>query len=232
MIKCIIFDAYGTLISTGNGSIDAVKQILLNKELHISPEEFYKKWKELHRNHIDGLTSFINEKSVFEKDLKALYAFYDINGDYKKDVIYMINSLKNRSAYPETNNVLNILSKLFYICIGSTTDTEPLLNNLKKNNIKIDAVFTSEFLKIYKPQKNFYLEILNKTGFKPSEVLFVGDSLIDDIYGPQQINIMTCLVKRKSILYDNKIHPDYTINNLEEIFFIPPVQEIIKQKKV
>ncbi len=231
MIKCIIFDAYGTLISTGNGSVDAVRKILKDKSIDISPKEFYDKWKSFHRLHIDGLTSFINEKTIFENDLKELYDFYDINGDYKKDVVHMLDSLKNRRAYPETVDVLNALSKVFYICIGSTTDSEPLFNNLKKNGIKADAVFTSESLKVYKPQKNFYLEILNKTGYKENEVLFVGDSLIDDIYGPQQINIITCLVKRKRVADYDKIHPDYTINSLDEILSIPPVKEAIKNSK-
>ena len=227
MIKCIIFDAYGTLLSTGNGSVDAVREILKGKNISIAPEEFYRKWKELHRKHIDELISFINEKTIFEKDLKALYDFYNIDGDYRKDVRYMLDSLENRQAYPEVNKVLNLLSKAFYICIGSTTDSKPLLNDLKKNNINVNAVFTSESVGIYKPKKEFYLEILNKTGYNESEVLFVGDSLIDDNYGPQQLNIKTCWVNRKDASYDDKIRPDYIINSLEELLSIPIIKKII-----
>lgn len=231
MIKCIIFDAYGTLISTGSGSVDAVRKILKDKNINISPEEFYSKWKVLHRKHIDEITLFVNEKSIFEKDLKVLYDFYSIDGDYRKDVRYMLDSLENRQAYPETVDVLNVLSKAFYLCIGSTTDSKPLLNDLKRNNINVDAVFTSEFLGVYKPKKDFYLEILNKTGYKEDEVLFVGDSLLDDVYGPQLVNIKTCWINRKNTSPDDKRCPDYIISNLEELLYVPILKEIIDSKK-
>lgn len=226
MIKCIIFDAYGTLLSTGNGSVNAVSKILKGKNISIAPEEFYGKWKEFHRKHIDGLVSFVNEKTIFEKDLKALYEFYNIDGDYRNDVGYMLDSLENRQAYPEAVNVLNVLSKAFYLCIGSTTDSKPLLNDLKRNSINVDTVFTSESLELYKPKKDFYLEILNKTGYKENEVLFVGDSLIDDIYGPQQLDIKACWVNRKNVSYD-KIRPDYIIKSLEELLTISIINEVI-----
>ena len=50
MLKAIIFDAYGTLISTGNNSVKAAERILLlNKRPDISPAEVYGRWKKLHR---------------------------------------------------------------------------------------------------------------------------------------------------------------------------------------
>ena len=43
MIKAIVFDAYGTLISTGKGSIEAAGKILaINNCGDIGPKEFYK----------------------------------------------------------------------------------------------------------------------------------------------------------------------------------------------
>ena len=49
----IIFDEYGTLISTGSGSFDATRKILsLQNEKHIYENKFYAKWKEYHRLHM------------------------------------------------------------------------------------------------------------------------------------------------------------------------------------
>jgi len=84
MIKYIIFDVYGTLISTGTGSIDATTKILENKNVNINPNDFYNMWKLLYKKHINNLSSFINEESIFRLDLKELYSIYNINGDYKK----------------------------------------------------------------------------------------------------------------------------------------------------
>ena len=217
MIKYIIFDAYGTLISTGTGSVDAARKILKNRNVNISPEEFYSRWKNLHRKHIDNLTAFLNEESIFHLDLKELYRIYNIDGDYKKDISFMLDTLGKRKAFNEVKDVIDKLSQKFVLCIGSTTDDVPLFKDLKNNDINIKNVFTSESLQIYKPKKAFYKRILDEIGADADEVLFVGDSLIDDVFGPQQFGIKTCWVNRKNINSDDKIKPDYTIYNLGEL---------------
>ena len=40
-MKLIIFDVYGTLISTGKGSLDAAKKILALQDKEINPQEFF-----------------------------------------------------------------------------------------------------------------------------------------------------------------------------------------------
>lgn len=42
MIKCIVFDVYGTLISTGTGSVDATKKFLMTKKLIFHLRNFIK----------------------------------------------------------------------------------------------------------------------------------------------------------------------------------------------
>lgn len=217
MIKYIIFDVYGTLISTGTGSVDATRKILENKNICISPEEFYGKWKMLHRKHIDTLTSFCNEESIFKLDLKELYDFYNIDGDYEKDVLFMLETLGKRKAFKEVKEVLKTLSKSYVLCIGSTTDDIPLFADLKNNDINIEKIFTSESMQVYKPKSEFYKKIICNINADVNEVLFVGDSLIDDVIGPQKIGIKTCWINRKNTDLNNDIKPDYIINNLQEL---------------
>lgn len=86
-MKLIIFDVYGTLISTGTGSLDAVKKILALQDKRIDPEEFYKEWKKQHRIHLDRANedSFTEEEAIFRLDLEQLYLRYDINRDFNSD---------------------------------------------------------------------------------------------------------------------------------------------------
>lgn len=224
MIKYIFFDAYGTLISTGTGSIDAVRKILSDKNCDVTAEDFYSKWKMLHRNHIDNLKSFCNEEQIFKLDLKELYKIYNINGDYMQDVSYMLGSLGKRKAFDEARNVVNELSKSFILCIASTTDSAPLFSDLKNNGIDIKNVFTSESMQVYKPKSEFYLKILKAFTAKPDEVLFVGDSLTDDVIGPKKIGIKTCWINRKNAESDN-IKPDYIISDLTELLSLPVLSD-------
>ncbi len=44
----------------------------------------------------------------------------------------MLDILGNRTAYPEVKEVLEKLSHRMTLCIGSTSDTAPLLQDLEK----------------------------------------------------------------------------------------------------
>lgn len=201
MKKAIIFDVYGTLVSTGTGSVDATRKILEKHRINLDAKEVYSNWKRFHRKNLDEVNSsdiFKTEEKIFEEDLKMVYEMYNINENYVEDVKIMLDTLGKRKAFEETKEVLEILSKEYKIYIGSTTDTEPLIQDLVSNNINIfDGIYTSESLQEYKPKKEFYTKILEQISLNADEVVFVGDSLNDDILGPQNIGIYSVLVDRK-----------------------------------
>ena len=220
MIKAIIFDAYGTLISTGNGSVEAARKILeLGGRDDIDPKAFYARWKELHKKHMDSLESFITEEKLFEMDLRALYALYAINGDYRKDVQIMLDTLGKRKAFPESREVLARLSEKYAVAIGSTTDTSPLMSDISNNSLNVSKVFTSESLRVYKPRREFYEKILAELNVDAHETLFVGDSLIDDVIGPQNIGMSACWINRKGGS-SGEVCPDFEITDLRELLEI------------
>lgn len=64
-IKNIIFDVYGTLISTGTGSADAVAVIFSKYDVTDSAKDIYKRWKELHKLHMRQAGVFLTEKDIY-----------------------------------------------------------------------------------------------------------------------------------------------------------------------
>ena len=219
MIKAVVFDAYGTLISTGTGSVEAAQKILDLHGSSISAKAFYADWKQYHREHMDHLTQFVTEETIFRWDLEKLYVQYDLPGKAAEDVGIMLNTLGNRMAFPESKEVVERLKRSVTVCIGSTTDTEPLMRDLARSGVTVDRVFTSEGLRVYKPQKAFYEKILAVLSLHPEEVLFVGDSLTDDVYGPRQVGMKTCWVNRKG--QPSPVPPpDYTVPDLNGILAI------------
>ena len=219
MKKLLIFDAYGTLLSTGKGSIEATKKILSLQEKKISADEFYKEWKRYHRKHMDesNASIFMTEAEIFKKDLKELYGQYQIDRPYSEDVKIMLDSLIGRNVFQEVIEAVADLREKYRVVIGSTTDTEPLLINLENNGLVVDAVYTSEMIKKYKPDKRFFQYILQQEECEAGEAVFIGDSLIDDIMGPQSIGITSVLVDRNdkySLVED--IKPDYIIKKIGE----------------
>lgn len=218
--KAVLFDAYGTLLSTGTGSLDATRAILArNGRADISPENFYARWKTLHRAHIDGLSRFKPEEEIFLMDLLHLYREYGLPGDAAKDVHVMLDTLGKRHAFPETAAVLETLSQSYLLAVASTSDTAPLLADLERNHLHIAPVYTSERLMAYKPRPEFYQKILADLGVPASEALFVGDSLVDDVAGPQAVGMKACWVNRGGKPSAGAT-PDYTVTDLTGLLTI------------
>lgn len=218
MKKLLIFDAYGTLISTGTGSLAAVKKILALQPQTVDAEQFYRDWKKYHRIGIDRCndTNFVPEREIFINDLKQLYMQYHIDRPYGQDVEYMLSSLYGRKLFAETKEAIMRLREQYRVVIGSTTDTEPLLENLRSNGLQVDAVYTSEMIRKYKPATEFYQYILQQENCDACDAVFIGDSLKDDIYGPQAIGMTTVLIDRTQKFDQTKeqIKPDYVISDL------------------
>lgn len=214
MLQAVIFDVYGTLLCTGTGSVDAAAEILQKcGRTDIEPKAFYARWKELHRQHMDKPGPFRNEEAIYHLDLHRLYQEYGIAGDADGDVEIMLATLGTRTPYPETKDVLEALQDRVPLCIGSITDDEPLRRDLARNGLEIGKIYTSEGLRCYKPAPAFYKSILRELGIQPQEALFVGDSLLNDVAGPQAVGIPGCWVNRKGAAPQGVL-PAYTVADL------------------
>ena len=218
MLKAIIFDAYGTLFNTVNGSVEASKAILDKNNSLIDPVVFYSTWKKFQREHIDSLSSFMKQEDIFLLDLKRLYKEYLINGNAEEDVKIMLSILGKRAAFEDTVEVINLLRRKYKVFIGSISDDAPLLSDIKRNGVVLDGVYTSESLRVYKPKREFFLKILAAINMQPDEVIYVGDSLFDDVYGASLIGIDSVWINRKKQICSDVQHkPTYEIESLYEL---------------
>ncbi|MDF2720599.1 MAG: haloacid dehalogenase type [Paenibacillus sp.] len=218
-ITTILFDAYGTLFDTGRGSIEATEQILKKRHTNIDANLFYSRWKTLHNRLTQEQPSFVTEERIFLLGLSKLYEEHGIVGSASEDVEIMLQTLGRRSAYPEINAVLARLKPHYRIYIASTSDHRPLMDDIVRNGVAVDRVFSSESLQSYKPQRRFYTDILQQAGAHPSETLFVGDSLVDDVRGPQSVGMKAVWVNRKGRDAED-VSPDFTIENLNGLFAV------------
>jgi len=220
MIKHIIFDCFGTLIDTGTGSRDAVKSILASVESDADCSEFYKDWKSIKKEMMKS-KSFQTEKKLFELSLSDTFKKYNIIADASKEVEPMIKSLfGERHAFPDVEDTLQMLDEAgVEYAIGSTTDTDSLQYFLEQNSLTFSHIYTSEDMKVYKPDKMFYERILELSGWDKDECLFVGDNIVDDVMGPKSIGMKAVLLDRKETFEETgaDIKPDYVIHSLKEL---------------
>jgi 2-haloalkanoic acid dehalogenase type II len=220
MIKALIFDCYGTIISTGNGSVNSTKIILDNLKSDIDPILFYKEWKKIHRENISGLKHFCNEKKIFINDLNILFKLYNINGNAKKHIKPMLRSLYERYFYDDVIVNLKKIKKDFNIYIASNSDTKPLIHNIGKEKYLFDGIYTSEKIRAYKPSRIFFEKVIKKIKFNKDEILFIGDSIEDDIIGAKNVGLKTVLIDRKNSSQYIKNEADYLIKNMHDLINI------------
>jgi len=80
-----------------------------------------------------------------------------------------------------------------------------------------DVIVVSGDLGFRKPHPKIFETALKTLNVKPSNALFVGDSLSTDVKGAKDVGMKSILLKRKSIEDTVDIHPDRIISSLGEV---------------
>ncbi|MFH1564869.1 MAG: HAD family hydrolase [bacterium] len=220
MIKTILFDVFGTIIDTGDGSIKATEKILKAHHSNINPYDFYyNNFKPLCKSYYSKKRFYVEEE-ILTKTLSRIEKKFHLQDRSKKDVKHYLKSLTERKLFQETEEVLEKLSKKYVLIVASNTDKEPLLLNFKKLCIAkyFFAIYTSEDLQAYKPQKLFFKKILKNIKYDKNEILFVGDTQDEDILGAKEMGIKTVWINRKNEVLKKGIpKPDHEASDLKGV---------------
>ena len=212
-MRTIIFDAFGTLFRvTSGGSARTIMKNITDCGMVVDEKAFLEEWKSYYKSHTLGDCEFMTERDIFISRIQMFYDRYHVKRNAENDADFLLAGAFEREAYPEIKTVIRELMKDYQVFIGSNTDNDVLESVMKKNGISVHKVYTSENLKCYKPSSQFYTKILDDNGLLPQEVLFVGDSITDDILGPKSIGIKTVWIDRNGIGGNNG--QDYTITDM------------------
>ena len=215
-MKAIIFDAFGTLFKVTSGaSAKTIIENITDCGIVVDEKAFLEEWKAYYKNHTSSNCKFMTERDIFITRIQMFYDRYHVNRNAENDADSLLAEAFKREAYPEIKTVLDELMKHYLIFIGSNTDNDVLENVMQKNGITVHKVYTSENLKCYKPAAQFFTKILDDNTLSSDEVLFVGDSLTDDILGPKAIGMKTVWIDRNGIGSNNG--QDYTITDMSEL---------------
>ncbi len=216
-MKAVIFDAFGTLFKvTDGGSARTIRNHILVAGVMIDEAAFLEEWKAYYKKHTSGEEKFLTEREIFIARIQMFYDRYGVDRSAEADADALLAGAFEREAYPEVREVLAGLMERYRVFIGSNTDNDVLENVMRKNDIRVHKVYTSEDLKCYKPNPKFFEKILKDNGLSAQEALFVGDSITDDVLGPKAVGMKTVWVDRKGVGED--VGQDGTVAELSEIW--------------
>ena len=215
-MRAIIFDAFGTLFKvTSGGSAKTIMKNITDCGIVLDEKAFLEEWKSYYKKHTSDDYNFMTERDIFISRIQMFYDRYHVKRNAENDADSLLATAFAREAYPETKDVLHDLMENYLVFIGSNTDNDVLECVMQNNNVTVHKVYTSENLKCYKPSGLFFTQILDDSALSANEVLFVGDSVTDDIMGPKAIGIKTVWIDRDGVGGD--FGQDYTITNLNEL---------------
>lgn len=220
MYKALIFDAFGTLIDLSGTSNSTVKQI--SETINVDMGILFTKMNEHHQHYISTLTTFITEKEIFTLGLKKIYEELNLDRDAATDIESIINDIKSspKKLYPGVVKTLAKLREKYKIIIASNTDNAPLIKAIEDTQLQIDGYYTSEMLKVYKPNTDFFKRLLERLGYDSSEVIYIGDSQYYDIYGANQAGIEAIWINRLNAPLKEEISPPkMIINSIDELVY-------------
>jgi putative hydrolase of the HAD superfamily len=147
-------------------------------------------------------------ETAIRSALDALYAITQVNWELEQDTLPTIQQLKSE------NYQLGILSNA-----GDDKDVQELIESFGIRTY-FDFVLTSAKCYYRKPHPRAFEIALAHWNIAPREAIMVGDSLMADMHGAQNLGMRTIwLTRRAQFTQDNfqRIKPDFSIRKLTEL---------------
>lgn len=217
MFKIIVFDVYGTLYDIN--SLEEKCEELFPKHGALLCKQWRK--RQLEYTWIRTLMKQYENFWIITKDAlcdacdeqKLEYSYNDI-----KNLLNEYLTLKPYSEVLDTLKQINSQKKVIL-----SNGTNDMLNSLLNNTLLkqyFDDIVSADERQSYKPTKEVYELVLEKTGFNRNEVLFISSNCWD-VSGAKTFGYKVCWINR----FDKKMErlgkiPDYVINNLNGLLEI------------
>jgi putative hydrolase of the HAD superfamily len=220
MIKAVLFDVDNTLIDfmrMKKTAVEIAVDYMLNAGLPGEKQDLVKEIFTIYRRtHIESQTAL---EELITKKLGKL--------DYKILSAGIIGYQRGRDMstypYPKVEYVLKELLKQGLV-LGTISDApaEQCYNRLTRAHLInwLDLVITFDDTKEYKPSPKPFLLAVEKLGFKPKEVLYIGDWPERDVVGAKKAGLITVFARWGEHPEARNTGADYELDSIEQILDI------------
>ena len=195
-IKALFVDFYGTIVHEDGEVIKKITKIICDTGKVEDPSEvgtFW--WKDFQSMFLDSYgDTFETQRALEERSIRHTLEHFGSDADAKELSDMMFAHWVKPPIFED--------SKVFFeksplpIYVVSNIDTSDILQAIAYHDLHPAGVFTSEDAKSYKPRIELFELALKGTGFKPEEVLHIGDSVSSDVQGAAKAGIRALWLNR------------------------------------
>ena len=235
-IKAVGFDFVGTLVQSNADHefcmrrlIETLKAAGLEfssdrfKEIHTAVVHKYRDLREMTCVEVN------NEVWVSETLSQLGYSF----GTSSEVIRFAVDAyfqpyIDSLYISPKTLSALSRVHRRFATClISNFTIALAIHKSIMKLGLDefLDRIVVSEEKNLRKPHPKIFKDFLEAFDIEPQEAVFVGDSMIHDIYGAKNLGMKTILITSKAVDPERKINcpaldqmePDARISSIDRI---------------
>jgi 2-haloalkanoic acid dehalogenase type II len=196
-VRAILLDAYGTLFHYERVLLHPVfERVVRDQGLHVDPSDLFDRWgvheaefrsSRLHRDERGNWHQeepFRSYTAAWTQCFRG--AFRDsgeAGADAEAATDTLIRDLMTRRMFTETTAAIEALQARVPVSILSNADDRFLLGTLAHNGLDFEIVVSSEGERVYKPHPLLFERALDRIGAEAPEVIYAGDSPLEDIVG-------------------------------------------------
>ncbi len=221
MYKLLIFDLDNTLIDYSTTERLAIENIC--QKLGVATKYNYRLYRDSNRLAREIYPNITHENLTnFRKKRAEIFLQSASCSDAVTVDSFLALYLAEMSKGIVFDDVIECLERLKDQCvlvIGTNGDNVTRYNKIRSANLTeyFPWVFTSEMLNCSKPQKEFFLKIIDQLQYDLESVLAIGDDLKNDYICAKEAGIDFCFINRNIIELDRNVKPKYVIHSLSEL---------------
>ncbi len=212
----IFLDLYGTLTAGDRAAVERVcEDVVRDTGVPVTAQELSILWGERFFHALD-FCSGDGFCTLFDIETKTLVDTLREFGKTVDPVPYarqLQQYWMNPPLHPEAREFLERMP--VPVCIVSNADHADAEMVVRRHELRVHAVVTSERARSYKPDRAIFELALRETGWRRDRVIHVGDSLHSDVGGAIVMGFKSGWVNRQHRIHDIGTHTaDYEFADL------------------
>ncbi|SDZ14355.1 HAD family hydrolase [Thermoactinomyces sp. DSM 45892] len=220
-MKVIVFDLDETLCNHTRGEQDSLREVFKAYfyDLGLSFEGFHEAFAKFNKVSWENFEKGIHDvEATLTNRFKLLCDFYGMEKKLEEvSSVYQSAYIKNCVPYEGARPLLSKLSKTFSLAVCSNGMEQIQMGKLKYH--KIDQYFSYfQFGSCYpfcKPHLHFFHSLVDELAVEPKDILFIGDSLTNDIMPAKNIGMKTLHIQQEHIV-EEVLQWELVWNQIEE----------------